>query len=280
MSSASPFVSIITSVRNQLPMNRLFVEYLEKYTHYPYELIVLDNTSDDGSTNFFKSVGAVVIENKENFSYPYCQNQGIRQAKGDILAFLNNDLIVAPDWDRKLVEIMQEQGYDFLSPASNDRAESDEETKRLRRRWRLIKNPLLWLFGATRTNLLRMFRLMYGDWEEYQQSRSSGFTYETIEGFSGSCIIATRRGMEKMGMQWDERIQSADFDLYLRIKKRAVETQDIKPIHLALGVYFHHYSRLTFKSRHYIPFADADNLISLDEKWGPEKDALLHDINH
>ena len=81
-------------------------------------------------------------------------------------------------------------------------------------------------------------------------------------------------------MQWDERIQSADFDLYLRSKKRAVETQDIKPIHLALGVYFHHYSRLTFKSRHYIPFADADNLISLDEKWGPEKDALLHDINH
>lgn len=280
MCSVSPVVSIITSVRNQLPMNRLFVEYLQKYTYYPYELIVLDNASDDGSTDFFKSVGATVIENRENFSYPYCQNQGIRQAKGEILAFLNNDLIVSPDWDRKLVEIMEQQGYDFLSPASNDRAESDEETKRLRRRWRTIKNPLLWLLGATRTNLLRMFRLMYGNWEEYQQSRYSHFTHETIEGFSGSCIIATRRGMEKMEMQWDERIQSADFDLYLRTKKRAVEIQDIKPIHLALGVYFHHYSRLTLRSRHYIPFADAANLISLDKKWGLEKDALLNDINY
>ena len=279
MPSASPFVSIITSVRNQLPMNRLFVEYQGKYTHHPYELIVLDNASDDGSTDFFKSVGATVIENRENFSYPYCQNQGIRQARGEVLAFLNNDLIVAPDWDRKLVEIMQEQGYDFLSPASNDRAESDEKTKKLRRRWRLIKNPLLWLLGPTRANLLRMFRLMYGNWEEYQRSRSR-FAHKTIEGFSGSCIIATRRGMEKMEMQWDERIQSADFDLYLRIKKRAIETRDIKPIHLALGVYFHHYSRLTLKSRHYIPFADAANLISLDKKWGSEKDALLNDIKY
>lgn len=280
MSSTLPVVSIITSVRNQLPMNRLFVEYLEKYTHHRYELIVIDNASDDGSADFFKSVGATVIENKENFSYPHCQNQGIRQAQGTLLAFLNNDLIVSPDWDRKLLEIMEQQGYDFLSPSSNDRAESDEETKKLRRQWRLIKNPLLWLFGSTHINLLRMFRLMYGNWEAYQQSRSSRFSHKTIEGFSGSCIIATRQGMEKMDMQWDERIQSADFDLYLRIKKRALEKQDIKPIHLALGVYFHHFSRLTLKSKHYIPFADAPRLISLDEKWGSERGTLLKDINY
>ena len=279
MASTLPRVSIITSVRNQLPMNRLFVEYLEIYTHYPYELIVIDNASDDGSTDFFKSTNAIVIQNKENFSYPYCQNQGIRQAKGDVLAFLNNDLIVSPDWDRKLIEIMEQQGYDFLSPASNDRAESHEETKRLRRRWRMIKNPLLWLFGPTRTNLLRMFRLMYGKWNDYQQHRGDRFTHETIEGFSGSCIIATRRGMEKMEMKWDERIQSADFDLYLRVKKRALARKDIKPIHLALGVYFHHFSRLTLKSKHFVPFADAGTLIPLEEKWGPEKESLLKDIN-
>ncbi len=256
-----PRVSVITSVRNQLPMNKLFVEYLKKDTHYSYELIVIDNASDDGSTEFFKSIKAIVIQNKENFSYPYCQNQGIRQAKGEVLAFLNNDLIVAPDWDRRLIGIMEQQQYDFLSPASNDRAESPEETKRLRSRWKLIKNPLLWLFGATRTNLLRMFRIMYGEWDEYQRSRNSRFAHDTLEGFSGSCIIATRRGMEKMDMKWDERIRSADFDLYLRTKRRAMDKKDIKPIHLALGVYFHHFSRLTLKSKHFIPFADAANLI-------------------
>ena len=201
-----PRISIITSVRNQLPMNRLFVEYLEKYTYHPYELIVIDNASDDGSTNFFKSVGATIIENSKNFSYPYCQNQGIRLARGEVLAFLNNDLIVSPDWDRKLIEIMERQGYDFLSPASNDRAENAQETKRLRRRWRMIKNPFLWLFGASRTNLLRMFGLMYGKWDVYQQHRSSRFAHETMEGFSGSCIIATRQGMAKMEMTWDERL--------------------------------------------------------------------------
>jgi GT2 family glycosyltransferase len=280
MTYEAPTLSIITSIRNQLPMNRLFVEYLQKYTHHTYELIVIDNASDDGSAAFFESVGARMVSNKENYSYPYSQNQGIALARGRILAFLNNDLIVSPNWDKKLVEIMDGQGYDFLSPASNDRAESEEATRKLRRRWRLIKNPLLWLFGPTQANLLRMFRLMYPRWVAYQHWRASTYDQQVREGFSGSCIIVTRQGMEAIGGTWDERIQSADFDLYLRTKKRSLVAKDIKPIHLALGVYFHHYSRLTLKSRHYTPFADAANLMSEDQKWGGEKNELMADIDY
>ncbi|GAB2785153.1 glycosyltransferase family 2 protein [Rhabdobacter roseus] len=261
-------------------MNKLFVEYVQRYTYYEYELIVIDNASTDGSTEFFKSTGATVIRNETNYSYPHCQNQGLSVAKGQLIAFLNNDLIVSPNWDQKLLDVMQRQGYDFLSPASNDRAESDKKTRTLRNRWRLIKNPLLTLFGPRRAVLLGMFKLMYRNWEAYQDQRTTHFAGKVKEGFSGSCIVATKQGLEKIGTYWDERIQRADFDFYLRTKKRALTEKDVKPLHLALEVYFHHFSRLTLKSKHYVPFTDAANLITEDEKWGSEKKELIADIEY
>ena len=71
-----------------------------------------------------------------------------------------------------------------------------------------------------------------------------------------------------------ERIQAADADLYLRTKKRALEHGDVRPLHIALDVFVHHYIRLTLKGG-YPPFADRDNLIALDQKWSPEQLAWL-----
>src|SRR5947208_13580 len=71
-------ISIITAVYNQLAVNRLFVENLRRYTHHPYELIIIDNGSTDGSAEFFEQQGATVIRNGANYSYPHCQNQGIK----------------------------------------------------------------------------------------------------------------------------------------------------------------------------------------------------------
>lgn len=49
-------ISIITAIYNQLPMNQIFWEYLNKYTTVPYELIVIDNGSNDGSIEFFRDL--------------------------------------------------------------------------------------------------------------------------------------------------------------------------------------------------------------------------------
>jgi GT2 family glycosyltransferase len=50
-------LSIITAVHNLLPMNRLFWEYLQRYTALPFELIIIDNDSTDGSDRFFEAQG-------------------------------------------------------------------------------------------------------------------------------------------------------------------------------------------------------------------------------
>jgi glycosyltransferase involved in cell wall biosynthesis len=111
-------------------MNRLYWEKLKQYTSLPFELIIIDNNSTDGSVDFFESVGARVIRNKGNYSYPYCQNQGIEVAKYDILAFFNNDIIVCPQWDKRMLEIMTQENIDFISPATNDRTETTASTKK------------------------------------------------------------------------------------------------------------------------------------------------------
>ncbi|MEP6952168.1 MAG: glycosyltransferase [Ginsengibacter sp.] len=56
-------ISILTSVHNQLDMNKLFYETLKKNTSLPFELIVIDNNSTDGSREFFKEKPDILITN-------------------------------------------------------------------------------------------------------------------------------------------------------------------------------------------------------------------------
>lgn len=260
-------ISIISAIHNGLPMNKIFWKYLLKYTHYPFELIIVDNNSADGSREFFKSVGAVVIENKLNYSYPVCQNQGIAAAKYDTLVFMNNDIIVSPQWDLRLMETAEKNGLDIITPVGIEMLEDKKVTKAIKRKWLRVKNPLS-LFGFSRCNLLFMHRLMYCNWESFANKRFQKFGSAIKEGFIGNTVMMKKQAIEKIGL-WDERIQGADFDLYIRSKKRNTEVGDIKPVHMALGVFIHHYIRLTVKSTR-SDFADKDNLISNEEKWGRE----------
>ena len=158
----SPKLSIIVGVYNQLPMNVLFYKKLVKYTHYPFELIIVDNGSTDGSAEFFTQVNACVIRNEGNFSYPYCQNQGIRAANHDLLAFLNNDIIVAPDWDKHLLEAMDEHGLEVITSCGIDRLQTREETEREWKKWAKIKKAILH-FGCNAITLRLMHLMMYGE---------------------------------------------------------------------------------------------------------------------
>ena len=132
-------ISIITAIHNGIEINKVFLSFLKKNTTNPFELIIIDNASTDDSANFFENNGAIVIRNKANFSYPVSQNMGIKVAKTENLFFLNNDIIVSPNWDENLLKTAEINQLEVVTSCGIERIESLKKTKQIRKKWGVIK---------------------------------------------------------------------------------------------------------------------------------------------
>ena len=78
---------------------------LSNQTYQSIEVIIVDNASTDGSEELVKSDFSWVrwIGLPENRGFTGACNEGLRAAKGDYLALLNNDTEVAPNWAQVVV---------------------------------------------------------------------------------------------------------------------------------------------------------------------------------
>jgi GT2 family glycosyltransferase len=268
-------ISIITAIHNGIAINKFYEASLKKYTVNPFELIIIDNASSDGSAEFFENAGYTVVRNPHNYSYPYCQNQGIKIAKGDHLFFLNNDIVVGPRWDELLIHVATKHNLDILSACDNGNVGDAKASRHIRKKWKRIKYSVMQL-GIHKFSLNLMMKLMYGNWEKFCNERYANFGDRIMQGIIGDNVMMTRRGIEIAGL-WDERIQSADFDLFMRVQQKVEQGADIKPCQIALGVYIHHFSRMTVKyAAKPAPFIDKKSLIELKDKWTAEELIKYH----
>ena len=76
----------------------------------PFEVILADNGSHDGSTAFVASrfPSVRIVDNRGNLGFATGNNAAARVARGEILVFLNNDTVPAPDWLARLHRAMIE----------------------------------------------------------------------------------------------------------------------------------------------------------------------------
>lgn len=114
---AGPVASIVIPVLNQVAYTRECLTYLEKNTDTPYELIIIDNASTDGTAAFLRGVRGTVITNATNRGCAGAWNQGIAASKGRYVVLLNNDVLVTPGWLALLVCFMETTGHGIVSPA-------------------------------------------------------------------------------------------------------------------------------------------------------------------
>lgn len=113
--------SIITCVYNQLPLTKLFIESVRRHTLLPYELIVVNNGSTDGTKEYLQELSDVtVIENAENYGVSKGWNQGVQIAKAPYVCICNNDVVVTKGWlESLLLEMERDNQLGLVSPVEN-----------------------------------------------------------------------------------------------------------------------------------------------------------------
>src|SRR5581483_8040473 len=97
--------SVMILCCNQLPYTRQCLQSVLAHTRAPYELILVDNGSSDGTAAYLAEVEArsgparvAVIRNETNRGFAAGCNQGLAAARGDYLVLLNNDTVVTAGW--------------------------------------------------------------------------------------------------------------------------------------------------------------------------------------
>jgi len=106
----NPKVTIIIPTRNRLGLLRNCLNSILKKTIYSnYEIAIINNQSNDPEIiSYFRSIQDVdkvsVIDYKHRFNYSAINNYAVKQTKGDVLVFLNNDIeVISPDWLHEMV---------------------------------------------------------------------------------------------------------------------------------------------------------------------------------
>lgn len=105
-----PLVSIIIPTRNGLELLvRCINSVLNKTAYAPFEIIVVNNQSDDGATLEYlrrleQDGSARVLHYDAPFNYSAINNFAVNHARGEFLCLLNNDIeVIRPDWLEELV---------------------------------------------------------------------------------------------------------------------------------------------------------------------------------
>ena len=213
-------VSIVILGFNQVEYTRKCIDSIRRHTRQKYELILVDNGSKDGTEEYFRSIqGAKVIRNPENLGVSKGWNQGMRQAAGEYILILNNDIIVGPDWLENMVRL----------------AESDPSIGLVGPRSNYIAGPqIVPDVPYKQESEIQAFILK---WQQEHDLSAAEFGF--IKGF---CHLIPRRVFAKVGF-YDERFGKGNFeddDYCLRVRYNGFRAL------FADDVFIHHYGSVSF----------------------------------
>jgi len=241
--------SIVVPVHGQADCTRVCLEAVLRFTRAPYEVIVVDNASPDGTPalleEFRQRPGPArfeVVRNAENLGFGRACNQGIAASRGRYVVLLNNDAVVTPGWLDKLVALSLHDWptVGMTGPVSN--AATPEQT-----------------VEATYADAQQMLAFAAAHAARFAgQARAR-------DRLSGFCLLVRREVLDAVGA-FDERFGLGFFeddDLSLRARKAGYRLM------VAHDVFVHHDGSRTIRALG----LDAegrlrDNLARFVDKWG------------
>jgi GT2 family glycosyltransferase len=103
--NAAKLVSIITVNFNQAKVTEELLRSLAKITYEAVEIIVVDNGSKENSFYLKELFPQIkLIRSQQNLGFAGGNNLGIKQAKGEYILLINNDVEVHPNFIEPLIQ--------------------------------------------------------------------------------------------------------------------------------------------------------------------------------
>ncbi len=241
-------VSIIIPCWNQLEFTRLSLAALVRHTRRPWELIVIDNGSTDGTGTYLAGVQDVapvpvtVVHNERNVGFPAAINQGLKAARGEYLVLLNNDAVVTDGWLNQLVALA-EMDLDVTTKHTKDtkgengRGDRDGMGMGLVGPMSNYASPPQWVEHVPYATLDEMHAFARR-WRD--EHRGQWFTAGKLSGF---CLLVKRAVYEAIG-GLDEQFGLGFFDdddLAERARRAGFE------LAVAHDLFVHHFGSRTFQ---------------------------------
>ena len=205
-------LSIIIVSWNTRPHLRRCLQSLEvarDLFNQPFEVLVIDNGSVDGSQQMIDSEFGMVqlIRNNQNLGFARANNQGLARARGRYLMLLNPDTEVMPAALSELLSFMENDqsagaaGPKLLNPDGSLQISCYPIPSLIRELWRL--------FHLDRLHPLAAYPHSW--WQARQPL--------TVDMAQGACLMLRREALRKVG-RLDERffMYTEEVDLCLRLR--------------------------------------------------------------
>ncbi len=214
--------SIVILTLGELELTRACIGSIAEHTPEPYELILVDNGSQDGTPAYLEELAqsrddATVVLNLENRGFAGGCNQGLALARGDAVLFLNNDTQATPGWLGTLRRVLEEDPEaGLVGPMSNHVSGGQ------------LAPDVTYPDGIAR---------FASAWAERRRGQVTEVT--RLVGF---CLLARRTALDLVG-GYDERFASGNFeddDLCLRVRAAGYRA------YIAHEAYVHHEGSRTF----------------------------------
>jgi GT2 family glycosyltransferase len=196
--SDDPVASIVMVVRGAGDLALAALDALRRHTPEPFEVVLVDNGSADGTTARLAAVeGARLLRNRFNRGFGPACNQGAAEARAGAVVFLNSDALVTPGWLGPLLETL-DRGAGAAAPMLLNPDGSLQEA-----------GAIVWRSGGTSVH-------GFGDDPEKLEYR-----FRREIDYSGACLVVRRAAFAELG-GFDDRYAPAyfeDADLGMRLRE-------------------------------------------------------------
>ncbi|MCC6977466.1 MAG: glycosyltransferase family 2 protein [Candidatus Melainabacteria bacterium] len=107
---ANPLISVVIPNWNGKKFLAGCLDSLKAQTYEPIEVVIVDNGSKDGSVEYLQENYPEVklVTFPVNTGFSPAVNAGIKASTGEMVALLNNDTVVDPNWMSELIKAMNE----------------------------------------------------------------------------------------------------------------------------------------------------------------------------